>query len=89
MPEHSLKLVERRDLELTGVKNISSFDAEQILLETDLGYLGVLGQELHISMLNLDEGKVNITGDIASLEYKAQSPNIKTRGKNILNRLLK
>jgi len=89
MAEHSLKLAERRKLELTGVNNVNSFDEEEIVLETGLGHLCVLGQELHIIMLNLDEGKVAIEGNITSLEYKNQGPDIKTRGKNILSRLLK
>lgn len=89
MAEHSLKLTERRKLELTGINNVNSFDEEEIVLETGLGNLCVLGQELHIIMLNLDEGKVGIEGDITSLEYKNQGPDIKTRGKNILSRLLK
>jgi len=40
-------------------------------------------------MLNLDEGKVALEGNVNSIEYKAQGTDIKAKGKNILNRLLK
>jgi sporulation protein YabP len=76
-------------MELSGVNNVNTFDEEEIILETDLGFLYILGKELHINMLNLDEGKVALQGEINSLEYKAQGTDIKAKGKNILNRLLK
>ncbi len=89
MSEHSLKLNNRKSMELSGVNNVNTFDEEEIILETDLGFLYILGKELHINMLNLDEGKVALQGEINSLEYKAQGTDIKAKGKNILNRLLK
>lgn len=89
MSEHSLNLSNRKNMELTGVNNVSTFDEEEIILETDLGFLYILGKELHINMLNLDEGRVDLQGEINSLEYRAQGTDIKARGKNILNRLLK
>ncbi len=89
MAEHSLILSNRRNMEISGVNNVNTFDEEEIILETSMGCLIILGQELHISMLNLDEGKVNIEGNVISIEYKAQGTDIKAKGKNILSRLLK
>jgi len=89
MAEHSLILSNRRNMEISGVNNVNTFDEEEIILETSMGHLIILGQELHISMLNLDEGKVNIEGNVISIEYKAQGTDIKAKGKNILSRLLK
>ena len=89
MSDHYLKLTNRKNMELTGVSRVNTFDEEEIILETVMGYLNILGEELHISMLNLDEGKLTIEGNIASIEYKAQGTDIKARSKNILNRLLK
>ncbi|NLZ54501.1 MAG: sporulation protein YabP, partial [Thermoanaerobacteraceae bacterium] len=71
------------------VKNVNTFDEEEIILETELGFLCILGQGLHISMLNLEQGKVAVEGTVNSVEYKQQGSDFKTKGKNILNRLLK
>lgn len=89
MADHTIKLVNRKNMELTGVNNVNTFDEQLILLETGMGLISISGQELHITRLNLDEGKVDLEGNINSVEYKAQGADVKTKGKNILNRLLK
>ncbi len=89
MSEHSLLLLDRKTLEISGVENVNTFDEEEIILETVMGYLYVLGEQLHVSMLNLDQGKVIVEGNIINIEYKREGKDIKTRGKNILSRLLK
>ncbi len=89
MSEHSIKLSNRRKMELTGVSKVNTFDDEEIILETSMGYLNIVGQEMHISMLNLDEGRLMIEGSITGIEYKAQGSDLKTKGKSILNRLIK
>ncbi len=89
MSEHSLVLLDRKTLEISGVENVNTFDEEEIILETLMGYLYVLGEQLHVSMLNLDQGKVVVEGNIINMEYKREGKDIKSRGKNILSRLLK
>ncbi len=89
MSEHSLVLLDRKTLEISGVENVNTFDEEEIILETVMGYLYVLGEQLHVSMLNLDQGKVVVEGNIINIEYKREGKDIKARGKNILSRLLK
>ncbi|MGI6452619.1 MAG: sporulation protein YabP [Syntrophomonadaceae bacterium] len=89
MSEHSFKLVNRSNLELAGVFNVVSFNEEEIILETSMGFLCIAGEDLHITMLNLEAGQVNLQGTVNSLSYKAQGADIKTKSKNIINRLLK
>lgn len=89
MAEHSLQLLDCKVMELTGVNHVNNFDEQQIILETVFGYLYIVGVELHITRLNLDEGKVDIQGKIVSLEYKAQGEDFKTKGKSLINRLFK
>lgn len=89
MAEHSMILTDRRYMELTGIKNVITFDEEEIILESSLGIIFIVGQNMHITMLNLDEGKVKIEGEVQSFQYKPQGADIKTRSKNIINRLLK
>ncbi|NLB51916.1 MAG: sporulation protein YabP [Syntrophomonadaceae bacterium] len=89
MNEHIMKLSNREALELTGVNNVNLFDEGEVILETQLGHLLIKGQDLHITMLSLEEGKVSLEGMINILEYKAAGTDIKAKGKNILTRLLK
>lgn len=89
MAEHTIKLVNRKNMELTGVNNVNTFDEQVILLETSMGLIAISGQELHITRLNLDEGRVDLEGNINCVEYKAQGADVKSKGKSILNRLLK
>lgn len=89
MAEHSLYVADCKIMELTGVASVNTFDEEQIILETGIGCLVIAGSNLHITNLNLDEGKVAIQGDIVNMEYKPQGKSFKSRGKNVLTRLLK
>lgn len=66
---HSLLLQGNGNGKITGVQDVPSFDAEQILLETDRGLLTIRGNELHISRLHLEEGEVDIEGRVDSLTY--------------------
>lgn len=89
MADHSLYVADCKIMELTGVSSVNTFDEEQIILDTNSGYLGINGSNLHITNLNLDEGKVAIHGDIISMEYRTQGVSLKSKGKNLLTRLLK
>ncbi|MEQ8201855.1 MAG: sporulation protein YabP [Syntrophomonadaceae bacterium] len=89
MAEHSLTMDNRQKLHLSGITNVIAFDEEEIVLETSQGYLFINGADMHITMLNLDQGQVAIQGNINNLGYKAQGTDLKTKGKNVLNRLLK
>lgn len=89
MAEHIVAMQNRKNVQLAGIKNVITFDEEEVILETEMGYLAILGEELHVTMLNLEEGKVALAGNVRSMEYKEQSTDIKARGKSILNRLLK
>lgn len=89
MAEHSLNLANRQRLELSGVTNVVTFDEDEIVLATNLGYLSINGEELHINMLNLDAGQVAIQGTVNNMAYKAQGTDLKAKGKSMFNRLLK
>lgn len=89
MAEHSVTLQNRKNMQLAGIKNVITFDEDEVVLESEMGYLAISGEDLHVTMLNLEQGKVALAGNIRSMEYKDQSTDIKARGKSILNRLLK
>ena len=64
-----IHMVNRKVMDITGVNNVESFDNEEFLLETELGYLTVRGQNLHMKNLSLEQGMVTIEGLIHSIVY--------------------
>jgi len=87
---HQLQLENREVLSVTGVLNVGSFDDEGLVLETKMGILVLHGDGLHITQLNLDEGKLIVEGLIKGVSYaEERGKGIKLKGKNIINRLLK
>jgi sporulation protein YabP len=76
-------------MELTGINHVNAFDEKEIILDTVMGSLVINGENLHINLLKLDEGKVALTGTINSITYRAQAPDIKSKSKQVWSRLLK
>lgn len=70
---HSLTLQGRERAKLAGVKAVSCFNDREVVLETAEGELALLGENLHIEQLNLEEGCLDVTGSISGLEYSERS----------------
>ncbi|MDF2926301.1 MAG: spore coat protein [Paenibacillaceae bacterium] len=64
-----VKMLNRKLLEISGVINVESFDSEEFLLETEMGFLMIKGSNLHIKNLNLEQGLVAIEGTVNELAY--------------------
>ncbi len=69
---HSITLNERKNLLITGVKKIDSFDDEEFLLDTSMGYVVIKGEELEIIKLDTFQGNVSIKGKVNSFTYAEQ-----------------
>lgn len=67
---HKLTLNERKNLTMTGVTEVISFDDTAVVLQTSLGQLIVQGQQLQLKNLSLDGGQVAVDGDICALTYE-------------------
>ncbi|MBB6455253.1 sporulation protein YabP [Salirhabdus euzebyi] len=78
--EHQVKVVNRRELEITGVKDVDSFDNEEFLLQTSMGYLVVRGENLHMKNLDVGEGLVSIKGRVYELSYIDDHQGEKAKG---------
>ena len=78
--DHFLKINNRKNLEITGVKEVDSFDNEEFLLETVMGYLIVRGQNLQLKNLDVGEGIVTIKGKIYELSYVDEHHQEKAKG---------
>ncbi len=83
-----LILVDRKVLELEGVRHVGSFDEREIVLETTMGLFLLKGEGLNITKLNLDEGTLSVQGFISSMEYK-DGKSARGKGKSMLSRIMK
>ncbi|MCI9279473.1 MAG: sporulation protein YabP [Bacilli bacterium] len=66
---HEIKISDRREIFLTGIKKISSFDNEEFLLESNMGIILIKGSGLEILRLDTHDGNVKIKGKINSFTY--------------------
>ena len=67
---HKLTLNERKNLTMSGVTEIVSFDDTAVVLRTELGTLEVQGQQLQLKTLSIDGGQVAVDGHISALYYE-------------------
>ncbi len=66
---HGISINERKVTNITGVNKIESFDEEEFLLETSMGYLAIKGNGLEILRLDTKDGTISIKGNVDSLAY--------------------
>jgi len=73
---HKLQLNDRKQLTMTGVTEVVSFDEDSVVLQTTLGTLIVQGQQLQLKNLSLDGGQVAVDGEISALAYEETRPHV-------------
>ncbi len=83
---HKVYINARKTAVLSGVRDVLSFDAREVYLETEQGILLIKGDELHVNRLSLEKGEVDVDGRIDSFAYSdKQEPAKKT--KSLLGRV--
>lgn len=75
----------RKKLNISGVKEVSSFDDETILLDTALGKMTIKGEQLHIESFNTASGDLTAIGKVYAVVYMSE---VKTTG-GFLSRLFR
>lgn len=72
--EHSLTMISRRELQISGVTQIISFDDALVALSTVCGELDVDGSGLNIDALDLDRKYAAVSGEIIGINYISDRP---------------
>lgn len=67
---HKLVLNNRKDLTVTGVTEVVSFDDSTAVLRTEQGTLLVHGNALQLKTLSTDGGQVAVEGNVSALIYE-------------------
>ncbi|MBQ7355526.1 MAG: YabP/YqfC family sporulation protein [Clostridia bacterium] len=66
---HTLTVIDRSSVLLTGVEDVIRFDEGAVVLSTVAGTLAIEGEGLHIKQMNVDSREFGIEGKINSLGY--------------------
>ena len=85
---HSVNIIERKNILITGVKKVDSFDNEEFLVETIMGYLVLKGHDLELVKLDTLAGSVTIKGFVNSFDYIEEDTKKDKEG-SIISRLFK
>ena len=78
--KHQVTLTNRKELFIEGVKNIQSFDSNEFLIETIMGYMVITGKGLMLGKMDNDNEELSIKGEIVSMEYINASKDNNNKG---------
>ena len=66
---HVVKLNDRKNIIISGIKKIINFDDKEFNLESIMGNIIIKGENLEIIKLDTIDGHVSIKGKIISVNY--------------------
>jgi sporulation protein YabP len=86
---HKVEILQRESIRLTGVVHVESFDERQVVVETEMGNLALMGEEFHITALDLEKGQMILEGMLFSLEYSSLDRGARQREGSFLQRIFR
>ncbi len=63
----------RKKLNISGVKEVASFDDETIMLDTLLGQMTIKGDGMHIESFNVTTGDLSAVGKFHAVVYMSDA----------------
>lgn len=85
---HKVTVQGRKQAELNGVKDVVSFDAKEVVLNTQMGILLIRGEDLTVKRLTVEKGEVDLEGRIDSMVY-SEKPMKTKDGDSLMKRLFR
>ena len=76
---HNIIIEDRKNVTISGVTDVESFDEETVVLMTDLGELVIKGFGLHISKIDVVSGDLALEGEIYSAMPTGMETTVKVR----------
>ena len=70
-------------MEMSGVSDVTSFDDEEIVVQTGSSSMSIEGESLKIEKFNSENGELVLNGHINGLFYYSKKP--EKRKKSIVN----
>lgn len=69
---HNLRLQANKNLEMSAIKNVPTFNDKSIFVELYDQNLIITGENLNIQALDLESGNLQVTGLICGLRYTSE-----------------
>lgn len=66
---HSVKILERNNIFISGTKKVNNFNEKEFLIQTVMGGLHIKGENLELIKLDTNDGNICIKGKIDSVIY--------------------
>lgn len=85
---HAVQISERKNITITGVKKLESFDKREFFLESVMGFVLIKGEGLELIKLDTWDGILSIKGKVNGLNY-IEGTGKKASGESILSKLFK
>lgn len=85
--EQNICLFSRKHMDLTGIKEVVSFDDDQVTVSSDLGMISVEGRNLKIESFSTEKGELKINGEFDSFFYYSKKEQTEKQG--FLSKLFK
>lgn len=85
---HAVQISERKNITITGVKKLESFDKREFFLESVMGFVLIKGEGLELIKLDTWEGTLSIKGKVNGLNY-IEGTGKKASGESVLSKLFK
>jgi len=63
----------KESVALNGVTKLDSFNHEEFLINTELGYVHIKGNNLSLGFMDMEKGTLTINGTIDSVGYVGKS----------------
>ena len=84
---HYVQINERKNCTIFGIKKLDNFTSNEFIIESNMGYILVKGENLELLKLDTFGGSVSIKGKINSLNYIEDKKNKK--GESLITKLFK
>lgn len=66
---HSVKILERSNIFISGTKKVHNFNENEFLINTVMGNINIKGSNLELIKLDTNDGNICIKGKINSVTY--------------------
>ena len=84
---HKIDINERKNIFLTGIKKLNSFDDKEFFVDSIMGPILIKGNNLELIKLDTFQGSLSIKGTIDSINYLDELK--KNKNESIISRLFK
>ncbi|MEG0798835.1 MAG: sporulation protein YabP [Bacilli bacterium] len=85
---HVVQIKERKNVLITGVKKVESFDEHEFFLETVMGHLLIKGNGLEMVKLDTFQGQLTLNGVVNSMNYLEDNGK-KVKSESLVSKLFK